>query len=660
MDLSKERKALFAGISLRAILFLVFLACASTSQASGTEEILYFKSVIRVNADSSLDVTETISVQALGENIKHGIFRDIPTQYKDKYGTRIRVDLDVTQVLCNGRPENYVLENISGGIGGPSGLRVKIGNKDKLIPAGVYNYSISYHTTRQISYQENQDALYWNVTGNGWIFPIKRTEAIVYLPKEAKERELEETAYTGRLGETGSRYKISKGSDGSIMFSTTAPLASYEGLTIFVSWPKGVVSQPTEQEKWGYFYRDNLDIIIGILGLLCVIGWYLSAWLAVGKDPERGTIIPLFTPPAGLTPPDIRYLTRMGYDDKAFSATILSLAIKGYVNIEKPGDDYELVFTDKAISGLDTEESAVLQYLKQRSYSGRLKVDQIHYRTFQGAISVLKEALKTEHLRYHFVTNWKYFAAGLGISAIVVLLTLCSLPADMAAAGAFLCVWLTIWTSGVSVLVVKMMSLWWSVMARREVGLFFSAIFLTLFSIPFVAGEIFGIYMLAAMGSVILVIILLVLGILNYWFFHLLKAPTLKGRKLMDSIEGFKMYLLTAEKDTIAGLRMPQKTTELFEKYLPYAVALDVEQKWAEAFSEVLSAAAVEQKMVSNHYSPSWYHGAAFAGVGSFGAAFSSSFSSALASSSASPRSSSSGGGGCSGGGGGGGGGGGW
>jgi len=124
----------------------------------------------------------------------------------------------------------------------------------------------------------------------------------------------------------------------------------------------------------------------------------------------------------------------------------------------------------------------------------------------------------------------------------------------------------------------------------------------------------------------------------------------------MDQIEGFKLYLSVAEKERLEALNPPDKTPELFEKYLPFALALGVENQWSEQFADVLSAAAA-----SGDYSPHWYSGNTWHthGAGGLCSSLAGSFSGAISSSSTAPGSSS-GGGGFSGGGGGGGGGGGW
>ena len=182
---------------------------------------------------------------------------------------------------------------------------------------------------------------------------------------------------------------------------------------------------------------------------------------------------------------------------------------------------------------------------------------------------------------------------------------------------------------------------------------------MTLFAIPFVAGELAAIGMLIYFSSITVAVIWITAIFIDLLFYHLLKAPTRAGRKIMDKIEGFKMYLSVAEGERLNILNPPEKTPELFEKYLPYALALDVEQAWAEKFSNVFKEIAQSGR----EYHPVWYSGRAWRSLEAknFTSALSSSFSNAISSSSIAPGSSSgSGGGGFSGGGGGGGGGGGW
>ena len=137
-----------------------------------------------------------------------------------------------------------------------------------------------------------------------------------------------------------------------------------------------------------------------------------------------------------------------------------------------------------------------------------------------------------------------------------------------------------------------------------------------------------------------------------------MSAPTKQGRGVLDRIAGFKQYLSIAEGERLDRMHPPQDTPELFEKYLPYAIALGVENRWAERFAGVLAAAAA-----AGHQQFGWYSGSSnpWSDPGGFAGRVGASLASTVSSASTAPGSrSGSGGGGSSGGGGGGGGGGGW
>src|SRR5207248_8273132 len=111
-------------------------------------------------------------------------------------------------------------------------------------------------------------------------------------------------------------------------------------------------------------------------------------------------------------------------------------------------------------------------------------------------------------------------------------------------------------------------------------------------SLPFLAGECLGIFMLVGFGSLSLAVFLFASIGLHILFHFLLKAPTVAGRRLLDQVEGFKMFLGAVDGDRMNRINPPEQTPETFEKFLPYALALDVEQAWAEKFSGVLNGAA--------------------------------------------------------------------
>jgi hypothetical protein len=534
--------------------------------------VLDFHSEIRIARDGSLTVTEVIAVRAEGRQIRRGILRDFPTDYRDRLGNRVRVPFEVLGVARNGQPEPYAVERAA------NGARVRIGSPDVLLPFGQHEYRITYRTSRQVGFFDGHDELYWNVNGNGWTFPFDRTSAEVRFDQAVPAGALKVEAFTGPQGSRARNYQAFV-RNGSAAFRTTAPLGPREGLTIVVGFPKGVVAPPTGAQRFDAWVESNPAVIAAFAGFFLLGVYLLFIWRRVGRDPKAGPRFPRYEPPAGLGPGSVRWLDRMGYDGRAFAAALLGLGASGYLKIREENGRFELRTTGKVPDGGQLEQ----QILKGLFSHGQKQVffDREPSLTLKAARDGFGGALKAHFGERLFSRNWGAQAIG----------------------------WLV---------------------AAGTLGLMF-----------FLQG---GFLLLAAIGGAMV----LVLAV----FYRLLPAYSLEGRKLQDGVEGLRQYLGVAEKEDLARMQAPPPTAEEFARFLPYAVALDVEKTWAERFTAALGATAVAAA-VHDYYSSS-------SGFDSFSSAVSS-MDSAVSSASAAPGSESGfSGGGSSGGGGGGGGGSGW
>ena len=176
-------------------LFVPLVILASTSIAvAQAERIHSYHSDIEVRKDGSLQVIETITVTARQNKIKRGIYRDFPMLYTTKYFVRIELPFDVVSVKRNGKPEPYHTEKQS------NGVLLYIGKQNFILPPGQYTYEITYTTNYQLGYFEEHDELYWNVTGNGWYFPIEQATARVKVPSDVPWDKLSHEGYTGLPG----------------------------------------------------------------------------------------------------------------------------------------------------------------------------------------------------------------------------------------------------------------------------------------------------------------------------------------------------------------------------------------------------------------------------------------------------------------------------
>ncbi|MEE9551449.1 MAG: DUF2207 domain-containing protein [Gammaproteobacteria bacterium] len=661
-------------------LLITLLLSVITAFVHAEERIHNYHSDIIIDSNGDMKVTETITVNAEGNKIKRGIYRDFPTKYKDRLGNNYKVGFSIDHIMRNDRTEDYHIKNMS------NGVRIYLGSKDRYLKKGIHRYTISYRTNRQLGFFDSHDELYWNVTGNDWDFPIDKASASVHLPDQIPSNQINTEAYTGAHGSKGQDYRTAIKEGGAAYIETTRSLPRRHGLTIVISWPKGFVTAPTRSEKIEYLYQDNQYLFYATIGFLILLAYYWLVWSKVGKDPEEGAIFPHYEPPAGYSPASLCYVLNMGYDNACFAAAIINLAVKGFLKIEEDDDEYSLELTGKENIEMAPGEAAIIKKLfeKNTAYdliansplmkkfiealggipietdtSGKvtkIKLTQKNHERIGGAVSAHKSSLQNNYEKIYFLTNTGYFVIGLVVTLIVLVATIFSQPSSIDPGALFMLVWLTIWTFAVFFLVKQVIQLWSNINGIFSV---YHAVFMSLFALPFIAGEIFGLNTFIQLTSFSMGFVLLIAAIINWIFYELLKAPTLAGRKLLDKIEGFKQYIDIAERHDLDFKHPKGRSPELFEEYLPYALALGVEQQWGESFADVLAQAQTS----SGGYSPTWYHGTHWnnSNIGNFTSSLGSSFTSAIASSSTAPGSSSGGGGGgSSGGGGGGGGGGGW
>ena len=227
----------------RRLALALFAVIVAIGPAQGVERILRFVSDVEVQRNGDLMVTETIRVQAEGNQIRHGILRDFPTTYTRPEGGRVIVGFDVLSVTRDGANEGWTTEALA------NGVRVRIGKAEVNLATGPHDYVIRYRTTRQIGFFADYDTLYWNATGTGWTFAIDSAEARITLPQAVP---LSRPAfYTGPQGARGQDASIIEQQPGHIVFRTTKALPLGNGLTVAVAWPKGVVDLPTSSQQTG-------------------------------------------------------------------------------------------------------------------------------------------------------------------------------------------------------------------------------------------------------------------------------------------------------------------------------------------------------------------------------------------------------------------------
>jgi len=631
---------------IAAFVALFFLA----QPAAAEERIRGFDSQIAIQRDGTLDVTETIHVQVENVAINHGIFRDFPTRYGAPGGRRVKVGFHLVSTSLDGQPEPATVETLG------NGVRIRIGSADRIVPPGEHSYTIRYQATRMLGRFKDYDELYWNVTGNGWDFPIDRATATITLPSPVRFGQ--RAAYTGAQGSTESAARVISEERGSIQFMTTRPLSPREGLTVAVAFPKGAISEPPASSRLAWFLSDWGPPLVSVAGLGGVLAYLFYAWRKAGRDPTAGTVVPIFSPPDNLSPAAMRYIVEQKLDNRAFAAALVDAAVKGHVRLVEEDRGF-FRSNERRIERDDFPGAQPLTAPEQRSLNalvdanGSIVMEQKNHAEFSAAKKALSEDFAKAYDGTMFLRNYGWIGAAVAIFVATLWL----------AASA------VVWAEGATTKLLVLLS---------AAGLAIAALVFHAAPNERSAGRCLLHLIAAVVGGIAVVIafpvfpdalttgnwvplaiplIGLPFVISSFWW---MSAPTKEGRGVLDRIAGFKQYMSITERDRLDRMQAPEDSLQLFERYLPYAIALGVENRWADRYTGLLAAAAAAPGASQGF---AWYSGSSnpWSDTGGFVDSIGSSLASTISSASTAPGSSSgSGGGGSSGGGGGGGGGGGW
>jgi uncharacterized membrane protein len=514
---------------LRGTLSFLFLALFAALPATARDLVFqHFDAQIYVRADGTIDVTETMETQFIGS--WHGIYRTIPVEYSDPHGLNYTLFIEDVSATDDTGQKLKLEQNREGRY-----VKFKI-----YVPAAedaTRTITLHYRVLDAMRFFADHDELYWNVTGDEWQNAIDLVTARIELPEGVTG--LRAIAYTGVFGSHAQDAQVEVGSN-YVQIRSTRRLGYRQGLTAVVGFDKGFVQPPSAGEQFTRFLRSNLPLFIPVIAFFVML-WL---WWTRGRDPARNAISVQYEPPDKLTPGECGTLVDNEAAMRDITATLVDLAVKGYMTIEQIDESHLL--------GL-THSKEYIFHLKKPP--GEWDSARPHE---QEMLSALFDAGATTDVKLSDLQNHFYKCLPMIRDRIFN-----ALMSD----GYYLHRPDTVKQGymGVGILIGFLMT------AGTR---FLSAI----------TGIASGTWVIAglATGAVIAIF---------GWF---MSARTITGARALEKVLGFEEFLGRVEKDQIERL---QKTPELFEKFLPYAMALQVEKKWVQAFSGI----AVQP--------PQWYQG---------------------------------------------------
>jgi hypothetical protein len=527
-----------------------------------------FHTDIEIEQSGVTHVAETIRFRFDGE--WNGIFRDLLLTPPKVYGRRDLLDVELVSITDErGQPLEF--ETTSRG---------RTRQWKVYIPGAVNTAKtvvIRYDLLDGIGYfgepgQDNYlDELYWNVTGNEWDVPILSVSARVTLPEAVAPHE--SAAYTGAGGNTAQTARIETTAN-TVTFAEGRALSPGENLTVATSWPGGFVVR-TEQP--GTIERGATATWPLAIPLLAFFLAYRQ-WDRKGRDPESLSITVQYEPPEGLTPAEIGTLVDHHAQMHDITSTLVDLAVRGYIHIEKD---------DRKVLGLFSTSEYIFHLKRNFGDWADLEAHEVAY---------LSGLFK--HAHSGITTGRGFMASVFGRE-----------EPDLAAEGA---------GEGPTFASVKLSSLkerFYKDLPGIKKAIYHQLIGkghyrtnpMTVKTVWMVAGlvvmglSVFGFTIVqntpvAWIDPVILTGAGVAAGLILVVFGHLMPARTIKGARTRENALGFKEFLSRVEEDRYKRMI---KSPEQFEKFLPFAMAFKVEDRWAKAFDDMFRE---PPRWYSGHY----------------------------------------------------------
>ncbi len=562
------------------VTLVLALVLAGGLRAEDGERITSFTSEITIAANGDLELREVIEVEARGDQIQRGIYRDFPLLFEQD-GQLRRVEFNLRAVRRDGDPEAYSTER------NDRAVRVWIGSPVQFLPPGRYSYELHYTTDRQLRFYDDHDEIYWNTTGNAWLFPIDTARQIILLPKSAQIEGVD--VFTGPLGATDKKARLVAQQDTPaglrLEFETTAPLGPEEGMTVAIALAKGALPAPTAAQRADWQERDSAGTGLGIALAIGIWLYYLLVWWMWGRDLRPGIIIPRWEPMAQVSAALTRTIWNRGALEpaRAMALVAVELAVKRLIDIRGDGALPVFIRTKaERPARLPAEQTTMLQAIERAE--GRLEIGPKE----SGLILQLKENIGAQiSKRYrnppHFTWNiaLRFLGGALVVLALFVLIN--EVP-PLVAGPLF----------GYVLIAVPVVLAVVPLMRQREPGdrlgvahWVFLAVGLLIF-LPLAL--LVGRAVFKTGGDPRLLIVVPAMLVAPVLMGPLLSRVTPLGRGRLDHIAGMVEYIAIAEADRLNLPGVPDMSTEHFEQILPYAMALDLETPWVSRFETWLAA----------------------------------------------------------------------
>lgn len=584
-------------------------AASCDTASSGGEGIEDFASDVVVNPDATVTVRETIRVLARGQQLVSEIYRDFPSHFQDSRGHVYAPAIQVLDVRRDGMPVSYQTRRL------PEGLRVYLGTPDAPLSPGEYTYTLAYRVAGSLGFFADGDQLYWPVTPSRWTVPIDCATATIQVPPGVPTVGIHATGWVGQEDSPDRLIDASVDRSGVITYVAPGPLEGEHGLTASVSWPRGFVQEPvTVGQTWPLIGTGQTGPI-ELIGLLPVLLYVALVLVRVRRKPRRGPVAPTDRPPDQLSPAATRFLASASFDERTLAATILDLAVKGFLTIREvaPGSAatdgasaFELVKAIGRTGGprLAPEEGAALAEIFGAKTTRGLGGES--FRDMRRASSEIKRLVGALYEDHYFTNHARYLVPALFLTTATLAAAAMAETNRAALDLRSAVIWFVVaWALvGGTAFVLGSALLMTRFRTRQQIlafgGTASAAYLITLLGAFVMLSQI-------ARSSIAVVVLLGGLGVVLALFRKLLATPTRAGHRSRERVDEFRAFLVASTPS--AGDDDPERRWNgAWEAYLPYAVALDVDERWV--WPLLRPTADADPDSPRRHPGVTWYEAA--------------------------------------------------
>lgn len=329
-----------------------------------------------------------------------------------------------------------------------------------------------------------------------------------------------------------------------------------------------------------------------------VVIYYGVAWTVLFRGPKAGTLVPLYEPPSHLSPAELRYAWKRRFDDRTFWAAVLSLVAKGLVTLKSDSGVAEVHVTPSANlrNSLPSEEDQLLRELRAHSPRKGMRMDMLDARV-EGLLSQMADLMRKREAALWFQENRSVLLIGEALSFVAVVI---------AAQPRWQGEWFVLLFSGavvapaayyLSFLILRIHDLYRTGHEKLDLAVFRRSVVILAWIVPCVAAMVLAFVELVGTFGWPVIVVAILMTLLDVGLLHFRRTLTPSGRKLLDQIEGFRLFLKEVEQAPLSRPDAPRDHAGNYERFLPYAVALEVEQAWCDRF---LAMSSTQNEFLSN------------------------------------------------------------